>query len=327
MNYYFIFLSNGDSGIYNAMNKGLLHAKGDIVLFLNAGDRLYDKNSIARACQYFETEPDTDILIGRELIEGKVCRTHLDRMDKSVYYGSFFPHQATFSKTDLYNEYRLFDEQYAICADYDWVLGAYHSGYKLRWSEDVVSIYDSGGISSSYESIAEQYLISSKYLNPSDNTGLLYDCKKHYIEVFERTFFRNIIKGKEENTLIKECLYKLIKGRTVDVWGAGYIGRMVSRFLSSNGANVRCILDSNPSIHGTMIDGIPVCEFKDVSGSLIVISTTDYEREIEYQLRKLGLTDMEDFLTFTDISAYVTSFLLNGGYDDGGFRLRTGLNL
>lgn len=320
------WLSEPDLGIYDAMNKGLDHVTGDIVVFLNAGDRFHDNDVLSRIYKRFNEEPGTDILICKEIIEGKVCKTYLDRNNESIYFGAFFPHQATFSKTKLYREYGVFSEEYRICADYDWVLGAYYRGYSLRWCDDVVSIYDSSGVSSSYESIAEQYLISSKYLKLSGNENLLQDSKQHYLEVFERSFFRDLIRRNENNDLIRECLSEIIYSSSVDIWGAGYVGRLLNGFLSSNGVRVDHILDSDPTKHGAEYDGIRVCGFDKTKYNFIIISTTDYEREVAAALKDAGLCENKDYLTFTGISALVTRFLIENGYDDGGFFEKTGID-
>ena len=60
------WVSEPDSGIYNAMNKAVKMASGEIIYFLNAGDRLFDEKSISMVLSEFEkNDPDflyTDIL-------------------------------------------------------------------------------------------------------------------------------------------------------------------------------------------------------------------------------------------------------------------------
>lgn len=319
------WVSEPDSGIYDAMNKGLEHASGTIVNFLNAGDRFYDMDVVANICKRFEEEPNTDVLIGRELIEDKVCKTYIDGGFKSVYFGAFFPHQATFSKTELYRNYRKFDRNYRVCADYDWILGAYYSGYKIKWVEDIVSVYESGGASSSYLSIAEQYNISSKYLKLSGDKSYGLEVANYYTEVFAKLYFINLMMENEKNSMISETLAVKFGGDVVDIWGAGNIGRQLKTFLNTNGITVGHILDSDASKHGTEIDNTPVCDLDGSGGAMIVISTTDYEDEVVNLLNSKGFCEHTDYVTFTDMSILVTGVLLDNGYNDGGFREKTGL--
>ena len=66
------YVSEPDSGIYNAMNKALDLATDDAVIFLNSGDVFASDDSIYNAVRQFD---DVDVLICKELIEGKVCET------------------------------------------------------------------------------------------------------------------------------------------------------------------------------------------------------------------------------------------------------------
>src|SRR5690606_38456206 len=54
-------ISERDQGIYDAMNKGLHHATGDYVLFMNAGDEIYSNDTVSKI---FAHEPDADIYYG-----------------------------------------------------------------------------------------------------------------------------------------------------------------------------------------------------------------------------------------------------------------------
>ena len=319
------WVSEQDGGIYDAMNKALSHVSGDVVNFLNASDEYFDHDVIANISRHFADEPDTDVLIGRELIEGKACRSYLDGNCRSVYFDTFFPHQATFSKAKLYKDHGLFDQGCKICADYDWILGAFSKGYKLRWCDDVVAVYDPDGISSTPESIAEQYLISKKYLDQSGGKELMGEAKEHYLDMFRRVFFRNLIKNRVSNDSIKGCLNELLGDRTVDIWGAGNIGKHINGFLAANGVSVRYMLDSDRSKYGSDSNGTPIRGFDRYDRVYIIISTEDYEDEVADILDKEGLAAGADYMSYTGFSSSVTGYLIGHGYDDGGFALMTGL--
>ena len=53
--------SEQDNGIYNAMNKGIEHAQGEYLLFLNSGDTLSAPDTLK---EVFRTEPDADVVYG-----------------------------------------------------------------------------------------------------------------------------------------------------------------------------------------------------------------------------------------------------------------------
>jgi putative colanic acid biosynthesis glycosyltransferase len=53
-----------DRGVYDAMNRGLRRARGDYVVFMNAGDRFADPRSLGRLAAALEVEPSPDLLLG-----------------------------------------------------------------------------------------------------------------------------------------------------------------------------------------------------------------------------------------------------------------------
>ena len=311
------WVSEPDRGIYDAMNKGLSYASGEVVNFMNAGDFFYDTNSLNKINDRFLEFTNADIIIAKELIDGKVCKTYLDGTSSSVYYGNFFPHQATFSRTRLYKEYGKFNEEYGICADFDWILGAYFKGYKLQWCDDVVAVYDPNGVSSSGESIYEQFLISSKYIELSGETDLIEKAGKYYLKVYCRAFVGNLIKENKSNTQIKEALLKLTQGRAIDVWGSGLIGSRMVSFLDANGMEIKHILDSDVSKQGLSLGSIKIVGINDVEDELIIVSTAYYEKEIEGILKGLGLREHEDYITYTNFCMCIVKNLEEKGYDVG----------
>ena len=61
------FISEPDTGLYNAMNKGIGAATGDILFFLNADDYFADENVVADVADVFSKNPDIDIVFGNQI--------------------------------------------------------------------------------------------------------------------------------------------------------------------------------------------------------------------------------------------------------------------
>lgn len=318
------WVSEPDSGIYDAMNKALNYVHGDVVAFINAGDTYADSMVLSNVVNRFQEDNRIDILIGREIIEGKVCNTYNSDLSDSIFFDAFFPHQATFIKANLFKNFRKYNNEYKICADYDWVLGAYVRGFFICWCDDVFSIYDSSGISSSIDSIAEQYFISRKYLSLSGNNKLIKKAQDYYIKVYSRFIFREILRKCEKNDDIKRCLEELIDKRNVAIWGAGYFGGLIHSLFEVNGIYVEHIIDSDTSKYGLQIGGTSICGIDESDADLILIATIDYENEVVRILNNRGLCEYTNYITFTEISLYITRYLTKTGYDDG-FRKKTGL--
>ena len=103
-------VSEKDSGIYNAMNKGIRLVNGDYVVFMNAGDEFADKDVLSVVNDY-----DGDILLGGETYGGQV-RMVKDKMSLYDILSVGINHQAVYYRREVLQKYG-FDETYKIIAD------------------------------------------------------------------------------------------------------------------------------------------------------------------------------------------------------------------
>jgi glycosyltransferase involved in cell wall biosynthesis len=141
------FISEPDSGVYNAMNKALKLVTGDYVYFIGAGDVLVDATAIARVIVQADK---TDILLAAEnVVDAKgnfiYIKSHewVERKQGLLY--EFIAHQATFVKTSLAKQVG-FDEQYKICADYDQILKlVFKYGASIKYIPEVIANYPTDG--------------------------------------------------------------------------------------------------------------------------------------------------------------------------------------
>ena len=122
-----IFLSEKDSGIYNAMNKGLALASGSHIAFLNSGDILYDDSVLNDICKALQLDKSTDLLYGDVCFideQGSITRTWSAGNFKrsKLYYGWMPPHPMTTIRADILHNSIGFDEKFKIAADYDLML-------------------------------------------------------------------------------------------------------------------------------------------------------------------------------------------------------------
>ena len=160
------WISEPDSGIYNAMNKGLRMCQGEYVLMLNSGDYLVNEHTIERMMPELD---GTDIVQGNTIDEhdGKCYRNRgYGRTDISMYdvMEGVFLHQASFCKKELFNQYGYFDESYKIGADTKFFaicLGFHNATFK--YVDIDVTNYDCNGISAAtdgpwYQKHREEYV-------------------------------------------------------------------------------------------------------------------------------------------------------------------------
>lgn len=123
------FISEPDKGIYDAMNKGLQMASGDIIGILNSDDLYADADVLKDVWQSFADNPETDILYG-DLVYVKrndVNKT-VRKWQSKPYFKNFFewgnvpPHPALFVRAGVYKQAGLFNLQYKLAADYEFML-------------------------------------------------------------------------------------------------------------------------------------------------------------------------------------------------------------
>jgi len=164
------YISEQDSGIYNAMNKGVDMATGEWCMFINAGDVLYEENTIRSVISHIEKEvQDGDE--SYDIIYGDSARDYGSSIDivkpsslTSITKGLPFSHQAVLTRTELFKT-RGYDESFCISGDYEWFLGAYMEQKSFRYIPVCISIFDTCGISSQrlYENYLEAERIRAKY--------------------------------------------------------------------------------------------------------------------------------------------------------------------
>ncbi len=112
-------VSEPDAGIYNAMNKGASHARGDYLLFLNSGDELLP----GVLEKVFPSETAADLLYGDILLhQGNRDVTWRVDGPEDVARPAYFlfrtpPHQSTFIARRLHERFGGYDETLRICAD------------------------------------------------------------------------------------------------------------------------------------------------------------------------------------------------------------------
>ena len=161
-------VSEPDSGIYNAMNKGAAHARGDYLLFLNSGDTLLP-NILAKV---FADPWEADIAYGDIWVE-KCDRATLRSMDDAdeltigyLFYNSL-PHQATFFARSLHERIGGYDESLRVWADRKFCLRAVFECHpSIKRFPFAISCFAWGGISSNPEFDLERRLECEETLAP-----------------------------------------------------------------------------------------------------------------------------------------------------------------
>lgn len=147
------WISEPDSGIYNAMNKGIRIASGEYVQFLNSGDCIASDEVTKKMFKALEDNAYPSILYGNMLknmpygILRDRCFAGQDISFLGFYTGTL-NHSPAYIKRSLFEKYGMYDETLKIVSDWKWYLQAIILGEEKPIYDDIdVTVFDMNGIS------------------------------------------------------------------------------------------------------------------------------------------------------------------------------------
>ena len=148
------YLREKDSGIYDAMNKGIQHATGDIIGFLNSDDLYARDNILSKVIQIFK-ENNIDSCYGDLVYVDVKNKNKVIRYWKSscfkrrkFHFGWMPPHPTFFVKKKIYHKYGLFNTDFNIASDYELMLRfLFKNGISTHYIPDVLVKMRIGGVS------------------------------------------------------------------------------------------------------------------------------------------------------------------------------------
>ena len=121
-------VSEQDGGIYDALNKGLRLASGDVIGFLHSDDLYANQNVLMKVAKVFQ-DPMVDAVYGDLVYVKKDSPSDVVRYWKSGNFshkklgrGWMPPHPTLFIRKSIYDKIGHFDTSYKIAADYDFML-------------------------------------------------------------------------------------------------------------------------------------------------------------------------------------------------------------
>ncbi|NNF32440.1 MAG: glycosyltransferase [Flavobacteriaceae bacterium] len=144
-----IWQSESDTGIYNAMNKGIAKARGDYLLFLNSGDELNGAIALEEFINHNQFKGD--IIYGDYKFE-EGFKKYPDELYPAYFVKTSLPHQSTFFKSSVFDEMGYYDESYKMGADRAFYIKCYLSGkYHFQHIPYFLTIFDLSGLSNDPE--------------------------------------------------------------------------------------------------------------------------------------------------------------------------------
>ena len=195
------WVSEKDTGIYNAMNKGILLSSGSIIGILNSDD-VYTKNALYLASKYF-SDKKIDFCFGSVEKDRLLSGFNMNKINWKFnifpsHSGGFFITQ----KSQL--DCGLYDEQFKLHADYDLI---YRLVVKLKKKgiamlrNEITGVFGPYGLSTTESKIS--YFYEEFRIRKKNNQNLVYISLLFAIKILHYYFMKN--------ELIKNILFKLRK--------------------------------------------------------------------------------------------------------------------
>jgi len=166
-----IIVSETDTGIYDAINKGIKLATGELIGLIHCGDKYND--GVLRLCYQKFIESQKDIIYGditvleqsekNEILRYELANHLLLTRKMSIFHPSTFISRACYNKNGLYNE------NYKIAADYDFLLRCFIAGVSFEYIHTSLATFRSGGVSGNTAKLIKELFIVWKH-----NINLFY---------------------------------------------------------------------------------------------------------------------------------------------------------
>lgn len=252
-----------DGGIYNAMNKGIQYSQGDFLHFLNARDVFYDYDVLKKVAEVI-VDSQADIVIGdivKKTESGLTKSSYVvgKELLENLKKGVKVCHQAIFaSKDSLENG---FDEQFKICADYDWLCRQVKANRKIIKIESVVVNFDIHGVSGQAQYLkvgAREGIKIMKNNFPESVSESCNEIEDMLIAVRKnRMLYRYMnqwVAQKQRGTdfsvfFVSQGIY------SIAIYGMHYMGQRLYDELQGSQVEIRYAIDRNAN---RKIEGIPI---------------------------------------------------------------------
>jgi glycosyltransferase involved in cell wall biosynthesis len=144
-----------DNGIYDAINKGILHSTGEYICILNSDDIFQSNKTIENIIKKINSERNIDIFFFSLVYFSNKNFTNIKRYYSSINFkkwminiGLIPPHPASIIKKNIYNKYGLYDNTYKIAGDFEFFIRLFKiKNLKYKKYNDTIIRMRTGGAS------------------------------------------------------------------------------------------------------------------------------------------------------------------------------------
>lgn len=283
-----LYISEKDNGIFDAMNKGIRYATGEIIGIINSDD-WYEQDAVERAVALYE-QNGADIVHGRmETVfqDGSKKRSPILPLEM-IWHEMVVAHPSVFVKKSIYEKYGMFNTEYKVAADYELVLRFFCNHVKFCFIDAVMAYFRHGGFSNRNRGrmIEEHRDICLSYADLCpDKTGLMELIKKRYAKY-------GLSVAISDNKLLPELLRMYFGERPSEIiiFGTGVWGEKCYEGLRDGTIRVALFVDNDTSKWNQEFHGVRIVKPEDLSAldGYVLIAVKYKGEEIQQQLKSMG---------------------------------------
>ncbi|MDQ8190597.1 glycosyltransferase family 2 protein [Roseibacillus persicicus] len=162
------FVSGSDTGIYDAMNKGVNLSRGEWIYFLNSDDHFFSSDTLSKIFANKKELHDYDIIFGANLLydkENGCCSMHSPQnVSPQRFLAGGIHQQAYFVRRSLFEKIGMFDEGFRLCGDIDWLSRSLEEEPRIFYSNVLIAVFEKGGASSDFQLVKKEHRSVEKSL-------------------------------------------------------------------------------------------------------------------------------------------------------------------
>jgi len=166
------WVSEPDNGIYDAMNKGIEHAQGELIGILNSND-WFEENIFNTIADQFQKTGNNCVIHGilRNFLEEEFYNITGNSIRRLRY--DMIQHPTCFIPRKIYETFGVYNTKYKYSADYDLILRLVNKEVNFSFIEKVITNFRIGGVSSTTEAEKEMYRVRINHQLISKTEGFL----------------------------------------------------------------------------------------------------------------------------------------------------------
>lgn len=308
------WISEPDTGLYDAYNKGIGMATGDIIGTIDSND-WYALDAVEKAVSYIEAHNVSWSYGDLITIDVNGVQEYC-RGDRTMHRGiaQWFDFPTVFAKKELYEKYCSFDLQYKIFADMEWMLRIRCHNVPCCYVPHVMAYYRMNGLSSipqhTHTHLKESkrifHRMGEKFAFGSKAREKIKQVDGNFREyLYARYLTFRVIKYQFAKRFLHELL-RIKEKNCFVMWGAGAECHAILPLLKKISIMPRIFVDEDRKKQGKLIEEIMILSKENVAESdFVIISSNKFFQGIKQNLRDMGKEENRDFMLLADLKSLI----------------------